>query len=206
MSEKPCLTPPKEIFFSETVVNKSRFLAFATNVEDYTQAVEFLNSIKKKHYDATHNCYAYVVGNSAKFSDDGEPSGTAGKPILNALMQKGFCDTIVVVTRYFGGIKLGAGGLVRAYGGVANDLLSKIPALKSVKCVDVSVSITYNALNAIVSLATKSAIKYTTDFDCGVKVVATVLTENVKQFIKDVENASNGKAEIKTGNEYVAKI
>ena len=88
MNEKLRITLPKEIFFEETVVNKSRFLAFATGVETVEEAMDFVNSIKKKYYDATHNCYAYVVGNFLKFSDDGEPSGTAGKPLLELIKKK----------------------------------------------------------------------------------------------------------------------
>ena len=206
MSDKSFLTIPKEVFFLETVINKSRFLAYAVGAEDVAEATEFLNSIRKKHYDATHNCYAYIVGNNVKFSDDGEPSGTAGKPILNVLQQKGFCDIVVVVTRYFGGIKLGAGGLVRAYGGSAADLLATVPVLQLLKCVDVEVLVAYNALSAVVSVASKFAIKYTTDFDSGVKVTITVKVDDVKALAKSVENTTNGKAEIRIGDEYIAKV
>ena len=153
MTEKPVLIPkPNEIFFKETVINKSRFLAYCKNVDDVSQATDFLTQIKKKHYDATHNCYAYVVGDFVKFSDDGEPGGTAGKPILNAIQQKGFTDTIVVVTRYFGGVKLGAGGLVRAYGGAANDILSVVTTCKEERAVDVSVKISYTNFSAVTNL------------------------------------------------------
>ena len=206
MSDKPLITIPKQIFFSETVINKSRFLAYATSVDDVSEATEFLNSIRKKHYDATHNCYAYVVGNNVKFSDDGEPSGTAGKPILNVLQQKGFCDIVVVVTRYFGGVKLGAGGLVRAYGGATSDLLSTLPTLTYINCIDVEISIPYNALNAVVSLASKCAVKYTTNFDDGAKVIVSVKKEDVAQLLKNAENTTNGKAKIVVGEEYLAKV
>ncbi|MBR2337776.1 MAG: YigZ family protein [Clostridia bacterium] len=101
----------------EIVIEKSRFIAYTKMVESEEEAKEFIDAIRKKHPFATHNCYAYVVegGKVARFSDDGEPQGTAGIPMLEVLKNRGLKDTAVVVTRYFGGIKLGAGGLVRAY-------------------------------------------------------------------------------------------
>ena len=100
---------------AEITVERSRFLAVAAGVTDEKQAAEFVAGVAKRFYDATHNCYAFSAGGAKRFSDDGEPSGTAGKPILNVIEQKKLVNTAVVVTRYFGGVKLGAGGLVRAY-------------------------------------------------------------------------------------------
>ncbi|MCM3628834.1 YigZ family protein [Paenibacillus glycanilyticus] len=102
----------------EIVIKKSRFIGFAKPVETEEEAVQFIDEIKRLHRSATHNCSAYVVGERdqhQKASDDGEPSGTAGKPILEVIKHKGLKNVAVVVTRYFGGIMLGAGGLVRAY-------------------------------------------------------------------------------------------
>ena len=104
---------------AEWEIQKSRFIAYVNHVENEAQAQEFINEIKKKHFDATHNCYAYIIGehsDTQKSNDDGEPSGTAGVPILEVLKKNELSDIAVVVTRYFGGIKLGAGGLIRAYG------------------------------------------------------------------------------------------
>ncbi|WP_146549661.1 YigZ family protein [Rummeliibacillus suwonensis] len=104
---------------SEIVISKSRFIANCKRVETEQQAIDFIQSIKKAHRSATHNCSAYLIGEQdqiQKASDDGEPSGTAGVPILEVLKKQHLKDTVVVITRYFGGIKLGAGGLVRAYG------------------------------------------------------------------------------------------
>ena len=92
----------------ETVIDKSRFIAAAVHVDDMEQAVRFVESKRKQFYDATHNCYSYIVGDKAKFSDDGEPQGTAGMPIYECIKQNGLDYICVVVTRYFGGIKLGA--------------------------------------------------------------------------------------------------
>ena len=103
----------------EIVIEKSTFIGTAQMVENEKQALEFIQAMKKKYYDATHNVYAYVLGddnNIQRFSDDGEPSGTAGIPVLEVLKKNELRNICIVVTRYFGGIKLGKGGLVRAYG------------------------------------------------------------------------------------------
>ncbi|MFJ8064205.1 YigZ family protein [Psychrobacillus sp. NPDC096426] len=104
---------------SEITIQKSRFLTFVDRAETEQEAQDFINNIKQLHRDATHNCSAYIIGehdNIQKANDDGEPSGTAGVPMLEVLKKQGIKDTVVVVTRYFGGIKLGGGGLIRAYG------------------------------------------------------------------------------------------
>ena len=104
---------------NEMIIQKSRFIAYIERAETEAQAQEFILTIKKKHRDASHNCSAYLIGDHdqiQKANDDGEPSGTAGVPILEVLKKKQLKDTVVVITRYFGGIKLGAGGLIRAYG------------------------------------------------------------------------------------------
>ena len=103
---------------NEIVIEKSRFIAHVARTETEEEAQEFIQNIKKAHWNATHNCSAYMIGEHdqiQKANDDGEPSGTAGVPILEVLKKKHLKDTVVVVTRYFGGIKLGAGGLIRAY-------------------------------------------------------------------------------------------
>ncbi|CAM3267442.1 YigZ family protein [Paenibacillus lupini] len=108
----------REYNSEEIVIKKSRFIGYAKPVETEEEAVAFIDEIKRLHRSATHNCSAYIVGERdqhQKASDDGEPSGTAGKPILEVIKHKGLKNVAVVVTRYFGGIMLGAGGLVRAY-------------------------------------------------------------------------------------------
>lgn len=97
---------------------KSRFIAHVYPVQSEEQAVSYINEVKKKYWDARHNCYAYVLGEDAgfqRFSDDGEPQGTAGKPILDIIMKSGIYNCLIIVTRYFGGTLLGTGGLIRAY-------------------------------------------------------------------------------------------
>ncbi len=100
------------------IEKKSRFISYAKPIYSENEALQFLGTIRKKHYDATHNCYAFIIGESMNIqrsSDDGEPSGTAGIPILEVLKKEGITNSIIVITRYFGGIMLGAGGLIRAY-------------------------------------------------------------------------------------------
>lgn len=102
----------------EFIINKSRFIGYASPAETEEEALAFLQSIRLKHKDASHNCYAYVIGRNAgimRYSDDGEPGGTAGLPMMEVLRAQGVVNCCAVVTRYFGGVLLGAGGLVRAY-------------------------------------------------------------------------------------------
>lgn len=102
----------------EIVINRSRFIATVSPIENYTEAIKFIAGIKKEYSAATHNCYAFIsneIGTEQRFSDDGEPQGTAGQPMLEVLKKRDIRMTAVVVTRYFGGVKLGAGGLVSAY-------------------------------------------------------------------------------------------
>ncbi|PLR90798.1 YigZ family protein [Bacillus sp. T33-2] len=123
----PCYYTVKGYGEHEIAIQKSRFIAHVSRAETEEEAQEFIQGIKKKHWDATHNCSAYFIGENdqiQKANDDGEPSGTAGVPILEVLKKKQLKDTVVVITRYFGGIKLGAGGLIRAYGKATSEGLA----------------------------------------------------------------------------------
>ncbi len=118
---KPFYKTVKERASAEMIERKSRFIANVWPVSAEAEALELIAKMRSKHYDATHNVYAYIIGdgNIMRYSDDGEPSGTAGLPVLEVLRKEGLIDVAVVVTRYFGGILLGGGGLVRAYGNSA---------------------------------------------------------------------------------------
>ena len=108
----------KEYGEDEVIINKSRFIGYSSPINSEEEAIDFINLIKSKHKDATHNVYAYVFGeesNIQRFNDDGEPSGTAGIPVLEVIKKEDLRNIVVVVTRYFGGVKLGGGGLIRAY-------------------------------------------------------------------------------------------
>lgn len=122
---------PKNTVFYQEVIKKSRFIVHIAHTSDVPSARAFIADIKEKYADAVHNCWAYVAGPPTDsqvlgFSDDGEPNGTAGKPMLNVLIGSGIGEITVVVTRYFGGVKLGTGGLVRAYGGSVNHALEEL--------------------------------------------------------------------------------
>ncbi len=119
----------KEAGEHEIVIEKSRFICHLSRAASEEEAQEFIQKIKKQHWNATHNCSAYLIGETdhiQKANDDGEPSGTAGVPMLEVLKKRGLKDTCAVVTRYFGGIKLGAGGLIRAYGKSVSEGLNHI--------------------------------------------------------------------------------
>jgi len=147
------LTIKDKIFRHEFVVEKSRFISFACQVSTVGQANFFIESISKQHYDATHNCYAYLTDDGQKFSDDGEPQGTAGMPILNAIKGKQLHNVAVVVTRYFGGIKLGAGGLVRAYGKAASNVLEEAEKVQFLQCDLFKVKCDYSYVSSVESTA-----------------------------------------------------
>lgn len=124
------MTPPDHYFTvkgygeTEIIIQKSRFITYTQRVDTEKEASDFINEISKKHWDATHNCYAFVIQDQTEIqrsSDDGEPSGTAGRPILEVIRARNLTNTAIVVTRYFGGIKLGAGGLIRAYSQAASE-------------------------------------------------------------------------------------
>jgi uncharacterized YigZ family protein len=123
----------------EQVINKSRFITHIARAENKDQAKAFIDSIKAQYADARHHCWAYIAGHPTAttdigFSDDGEPQGTAGKPILNVLQHKAVGEIVLVVVRYFGGIKLGAGGLVRAYSSSASLAMDKLKLETLVDC------------------------------------------------------------------------
>lgn len=117
------------------VIKKSRFIGLACHVDSEAQAKEIIEARKKEHYDARHNCFAYVLDNGVmRYSDDGEPQGTAGLPMLDVIRKNGLENVLVICTRYFGGILLGAGGLVRAYTQSAADTLAAAPKAERVPC------------------------------------------------------------------------
>ena len=136
----------------EYVVEKSTFIGYAKPIKSEEEAVEFINQIKKKHKDATHNVWAHTVGETMKiqrYSDVAEPQGTAGIPTLEVIKKEDLRDVVVVVTRYFGGIKLGAGGLVRAYTKGAKIGIEAAQIIQKVKYKEVSVTIDYNQIGKV---------------------------------------------------------
>ena len=171
----------------EIVEKKSRFISIALNVDSPQQALDYVNSIKKKYYDARHNCYAYICGNDGqekRFSDDGEPSGTAGKPMLDVLEGFGVTNCLVVVTRYFGGTLLGTGGLVKAYSSAAKEALENAGLAEEVCGIRGFITVDYNSvgkLNYILSAG-------------GIYVLDTAYEENVKlDIVGEIEDITSRK-------------
>jgi uncharacterized YigZ family protein len=136
----------------DLVVKGSEFLAFANHTPSVNAALEWLKGIKTQYKDATHVCWAYRVGEQYRFSDDGEPSGTAGAPIYRSLEGSGLDFVTVAVVRYYGGVNLGAGGLVRAYGGAAAEVLRVSPKFKIYPRVTVNVLVNFEQMNALYHL------------------------------------------------------
>ncbi|KXG08986.1 IMPACT family member YigZ [Anoxybacillus sp. P3H1B] len=188
---------------SEIVIEKSRFICYANRATTEEEATQFIQTIKKKHWDATHNCSAYLIGEHdhiQKANDDGEPSGTAGVPMLEVLRKKGLKDTVVVVTRYFGGIKLGAGGLVRAYSKAVSEGLKAAEIVERRLMRIMHVAIDYNWLGKVENALRSSiydvkAIHYLDHVEIEVFV-----EENNKQpFCEWLTDLTNAKSEIREG-------
>ena len=157
----------------EFIINKSRFIGYAAPCETEAEALAFLQSIRTKHKDATHNCYAYIIGQNAgiiRYSDDGEPGGTAGLPMMEVLKHQGVVNCCCVVTRYFGGTLLGTGGLVRAYSGAARLAVEAAEFVSVSRCVDICVHIEYPLYERVARLAS----------DCGAKTLDTCFTHEVE--------------------------
>lgn len=170
---------------SEIVTNKSRFLGFARFVEQQDEAENFLKDLRLQYSDARHICYAYKLLNTAKQSDDGEPSGTAGKPILNIIEKKGLQNIIIVVVRYFGGIKLGAGGLLRAYSNTATTTLDSAKIVEYENAIKYRLMLPYSDYENFLSKIKNRKIKIlSSNFENGVQL-ELVAAENEK-----IENAT----------------
>ena len=139
----------KENIENEIIINKSRFITLLIKINNLDEIEKNLKEIKKKYKDATHYCYAYTIGNKEKCSDNGEPSGTAGIPILNVLKQNDLTNILCVVIRYFGGIKLGAGGLIRAYSTSASEALNKTNIVNLIKGYKIVIEFNYDNIKQI---------------------------------------------------------
>lgn len=136
----------------EIIIQKSRFIGYIQRAETEEEALKFIRKIQKKHYNATHNCFAYMIGEHnqiQKANDDGEPSGTAGIPILEVLKRQDLKDTVVVVTRYFGGVKLGAGGLIRAYGNTTTEVIKATGVVKRELMQGIAVTVDYTVIGQL---------------------------------------------------------
>lgn len=185
---------------SEIVISKSRFLTYIERAETEEDAISFIDGIKKLHHNATHNCSAYIIGEHdhiQKANDDGEPSGTAGVPMLEVLKKQGLKDTVVVVTRYFGGIKLGGGGLIRAYGKATTEGLIAAQVVERKLHHFMKVAIDYTWLGKVENEVRSSS--YTLEeirYLEGVEIIVSVLKEEEEQFRSWITELTNGQASI----------
>jgi uncharacterized YigZ family protein len=188
---------------NEIVIEKSRFICYVQRATTEEEAVQFIQEIKKKHWDATHNCSAYLIGEHdqiQKANDDGEPSGTAGVPMLEVLKKKGLKDTVVVVTRYFGGIKLGAGGLVRAYSKSVSEGLKAAGIVERRLMRVMHTKIDYTWLGKVEN-ELRSSIYEIKDIHYLENVEIEVFVEEGQKqaFVEWMTELTNGKADINEG-------
>ena len=179
---------------AEKVIEKSRFIANLCPAESVEQAAEFVAQCRKRYYDATHNCYAYVVDGKMKYSDDGEPQGTAGMPILECIKNNGLDRVCVVVTRYFGGIKLGAGGLVRAYSGSCAEVLKSCRRIKMSDCTKLSLSVDYSLLSAVRRAVSPHCREISVQYGDKVLLVFLFPTVSLNTITDIVTETTAGKA------------
>ncbi|MDD6021251.1 MAG: YigZ family protein [Oscillospiraceae bacterium] len=191
------------------VEKRSRFIGYARPVKTNEEAVAFINEIKSNHWDATHNVYAYVLrdGQIRRYSDDGEPQGTAGIPVLDVLIKEGLTDVAVVVTRYFGGVLLGTGGLVRAYSHSAKIAVTAANIITMSLCCEVIVRTDYNFYGRLNSLIPEcgGAVE-NTQFTDSVEVSFIIPKENVEAFSKKLTDAGNGKYRCEIISERYSKL
>jgi uncharacterized YigZ family protein len=187
----------------EISIQKSRFICYINRAATEEEAQAFIQQIKKKHWDASHNCSAYLIGEQdliQKANDDGEPSGTAGVPILEVLKKRKLKDTIAVVTRYFGGIKLGAGGLIRAYGSSTSEALNAIGIVERKLTRVMHTRIDYTWLGKVENELRNSHFQLKEIHYLDTVMVETYVEEEQKdQFTEWMTELTNGQGEIFEG-------
>lgn len=184
---------------AEIKIKASRFIASAAPAKSKEKAIDFLENIRKEHYDAAHNCFAYIIGqdeNEFRAADDGEPAGSAGKPILSTIKKFALKDIIVVVTRYFGGTKLGVGGLVRAYSKAAEEAL-KLCEKKAVhNTVPVKIKCAYEELSAVKRLIDANAVAFDEEYTDKVEFTAHIHSSEAENFAKSIISNTFGRASV----------
>lgn len=196
---------------SETLIieKKSKFISHVKPVDNEADAIEYLNKIRSLYPDATHNVYAYVIdeNNIFRYSDDGEPSGTAGMPVLDTIRKAGLVDVIAVITRYFGGTLLGTGGLVHAYGASASAGLNESKIIVREKCDILAVTVDYTLVGKIqYKIANDGYMLEDTVYDNEVTFKICSPIDKTERLINEMIDLTNGRAICKTvDNKYVDK-
>lgn len=184
----------------EIVEKKSRFIAYVKPVDTEEEANDFIESIKKKNWDARHNCSAVVIGENNEFSrcsDDGEPASTAGKPMLEVLINEGIHNAAVVVTRYFGGVLLGTGGLVRAYQGAVKEGLAASVIVEKQKGAKYKITTDYNGIGKLqYIIASLNIFTINTEYTENVDIEVMVNSSMEKEFVDKVVEGTNGRVKI----------
>lgn len=188
----------------ELTEKKSRFIATVRPVSCEEDAQEFIESVKKKYWDARHNCFAYVIGDHhelARFSDDGEPGGTAGKPMLEVLLKEDIHNTAVVVTRYFGGTLLGTGGLVRAYSGAVKAGLAASVIVTKTAGIKLKIDTDYTGLGKIQYILGENGIMVLDSvYTDKVELTCLVPSEKADALKGELTDGTNGKAVLTEGD------
>lgn len=191
------------------IEKKSKFIANVCPAENETKAIEFVNKIRSKYPDATHNVYAYVIdeNNIFRYSDDGEPSGTAGMPVLDVMRKADIVDTVIVVTRYFGGTLLGTGGLVHTYGASAKQGLVDAEIIERIMCDIVSVKTDYTLSGKIQhKISTDGLMLEDTVYSDNVEFLICSALEDTERLVSEITDLTNGTAECKiTDKKYIHK-
>ena len=191
------LVPASESVF-EIKVKGSKFIASIVPARTKTQAENIYLKLKKKYYNATHNCFAYRIDAlEFRYSDDGEPSGTAGKPIYQVLEGKGLHQVLCVVTRYYGGTKLGTGGLIRAYSNAANEALSLLPLKTLVRTIQLELRFSYDFENLIRKLLSdfRGSIQQS-DYSDKIKMLVAVPASKTNSFMDVLTEKTNSMIKI----------
>ncbi len=193
---------------SEIVEKKSRFIANIRHAETESEAMQFVDKIRKEHYNARHNVYAYILsGGIKKYTDDGEPSKTAGLPILEMLEKQGITDVVCVVTRYFGGTLLGTGGLVRAYTEAAKEALAASGVVQMTKCSLFELRVPYSNLGSVEYLIKTSGAQceekiYAED----IKMLVSIEAAKQDMLRESIQNEFGGCVELSTKGEVYKKL
>ncbi len=184
----------------EIKIKGSRFIALGHHADSEAAATEILEGIRKREHAATHHCFAYVIGLGGdvfKYSDDGEPTGTAGRPIYQAVIGKDLTDTLVVVVRYFGGTKLGTGGLTRAYAQVAGELLDGAEIVEKLICDRLSFSIPFPLYDRVMRIISGGGYKIIDqNFADHVAMVVDVRKSRTENFVSRMTELTGGKIDI----------
>lgn len=200
----------KEDGIVEQEIKKSRFICHLKRVKTEEEARNFINSIKKEHYKANHNCSAFILGENSEIkrsSDDDEPSGTAGVPMLTVLENHNLTDTVAVVSRYFGGIKLGAGGLIRAYAGSVAHAIEEIGKLLVKEQQGISVKLSYAQYQEFANWRSKHDLEeYGTEFLADIMTTIYADKENVNRLLQDLEDYYSGKVTAKQSDVRIIEL